>query len=264
MLGGIGWGLVSQSARDNSYVLTTVSLILPRQIAEMAGADPPFFQKGACKYESSGQTFQGQRNGRGGMGERVRVRVMSEHVDFFIWISEEFEVIFISGRLPRQLHGDHCTIRESLFSFCLETPYLLTDRVFSIYVPHFQGIWEMNCVPPSMPSTSSSSCDQTSSKTSQRGGCNPLNPPPWIPFCMDTEVRARPLVIKPAQEEENPSCLVSSGVKSMIFFKALAKEVHETTRNTSWSPGYWKAGNWQVLLSDKNNISGRYHCVLGQ
>ena len=137
MLGGIGWGLVSQSARDNSYVLTTVSLVLPRQIAEMAGADPPFFQKGACKYESSGQTFQGQGNGRGGMGGRVRVRVMSEHVDFFIWISEEFEVIFISGRLPRQLHGDHCTIRESLFSFCLEAPYLLTDRVFSIYVPHF-------------------------------------------------------------------------------------------------------------------------------
>ena len=55
------------------------------------------------------------------MGGRVRVRVMSEYVDFFIWISEEFEVLLISGRLPRQLHGDRCTIRESLFSRCLQT-----------------------------------------------------------------------------------------------------------------------------------------------
>lgn len=74
---------MSQSARDNSYVLTTVSLILPRQIAEMAVADPRFSQKGACKYESSGQTSEGQRNGRGLDGGRVRVRVMSEYVDFF-------------------------------------------------------------------------------------------------------------------------------------------------------------------------------------
>ena len=75
------------------------------------------------------------------------------------------------------------------------------------------------------------------------------------------------------------SGLIRSG--NHEFFKALAKEVHETTRNTSASPGYWKAlpfpslsnachagywkaGNWQVLLSDINDISGRYQCVLGQ
>ena len=49
-------------------MLTTVSLVLPRQIAEMAEADTRLFKKGACKYESSGQTSQGQRNGRGRMG----------------------------------------------------------------------------------------------------------------------------------------------------------------------------------------------------
>ena len=31
---------------------------------------------------------------------------------------------------------------------CLEAPYLLTVRVFSIYVPHFQGISEMECLSP--------------------------------------------------------------------------------------------------------------------
>ena len=45
---------------------------------------------------------------------------MSEYVDFFIWISEESEVLFIS-RLPRRLHGDHYEIRGSLFSRCLQT-----------------------------------------------------------------------------------------------------------------------------------------------
>ena len=49
-------------------------------------------------------------NGRGGVGRRVRVRVMSEYVDLFIWISEEFEVLFIS-RLSRRLHGNNCEIR---------------------------------------------------------------------------------------------------------------------------------------------------------
>ena len=102
-------------------MLTTVSLVLPRQIAEMAEADTRLFKKRACKYESSGQTSQGQRNGRGGMGGRLRVKVMSEYVDFFIWISEELEVLFISRRLPRRLHGDHCKIRESIFSRCLRT-----------------------------------------------------------------------------------------------------------------------------------------------
>ena len=57
----------------------------------------------------------------GGGGGRVTVRVMSEYVDFFIWISEEFEVLFIPRRLPRRLHGDHCKIRESLFGTCLQT-----------------------------------------------------------------------------------------------------------------------------------------------
>ena len=66
------------------------------------------------------QTSQGQRNGRGRVGEGLRVRVTSEYVDFLFWISEEFEVLFISS-LPRRLHGDHCEIRESLLSRCLQT-----------------------------------------------------------------------------------------------------------------------------------------------
>ena len=49
-------------------------------------------------------------NARGGVRRRVKVRVMSEKVDLFIWIPEEFEVLFISC-LPRRLHGDHCEIR---------------------------------------------------------------------------------------------------------------------------------------------------------
>ena len=101
-------------------------------------------------------------------------------------------------------------------------------------------------------------------KNFPKWGLQPPQPSPWICLCMDTEVRARPLVTQAAQEEENPSSLVSLGVETMKFSKALAKEVHETTRNTSASPGYWKAGNWQVLLSDINDISGRYQCVLGQ
>ena len=71
---------------------------------------------------------QGKRLAKGmgevgleGGGGRVTVRVMSEYVYFFIWISEEFEVLFISRRLPRRLHGDHCKIRESLFGTCLQT-----------------------------------------------------------------------------------------------------------------------------------------------
>ena len=30
----------------------------------------------------------------------------------------------------------------------LEAPYLSTARVLSIYLPHFQGIWEMECLSP--------------------------------------------------------------------------------------------------------------------
>ena len=43
------------------------------------GADPGFFQKGGCKYGSSRQTSQGQRNAEGGS---VRVKVMFEYADF--------------------------------------------------------------------------------------------------------------------------------------------------------------------------------------
>ena len=56
-------------------MLTTVSLVLPRQIVEMAEADTRLFKKGACKYESSGQMSQGQRNGRGGMGGGLELRL---------------------------------------------------------------------------------------------------------------------------------------------------------------------------------------------
>ena len=42
-----------------------------------AGADPGFFQRGGCEYESSRQTSQGQRNVVGGSW-----RVMFEYVDF--------------------------------------------------------------------------------------------------------------------------------------------------------------------------------------
>ena len=37
-------------------------------------------------------------------------------------------------------------IRQVLIKGCLVAPYLLTARVFSIYVPHFQGISEMECL----------------------------------------------------------------------------------------------------------------------
>ena len=40
-------------------------------------------------------------------------------------------------------------LRQVLIKGCLEAPYLLTARVFSIYVPHFQGISEMECLSPS-------------------------------------------------------------------------------------------------------------------
>ena len=44
------------------------------------GADPGFFQRGVCKYGSSRQTSQGQRNAGGG-SVRVRVSVMFECVE---------------------------------------------------------------------------------------------------------------------------------------------------------------------------------------
>ena len=40
-------------------------------------------------------------------------------------------------------------LRQVLIKGCLEATYLLTARVFSIYVPHFQGILEMECLSPS-------------------------------------------------------------------------------------------------------------------
>ena len=45
-----------------------------------SGADPGFFQRGGCKFESLRQTSQGQGNGGGWRVERVRV--MFEYVDF--------------------------------------------------------------------------------------------------------------------------------------------------------------------------------------
>ena len=44
------------------------------------GADPGFFQRGGCKYGSSRQTSQGQRNAGGG-SVRVKVSVMFEYVE---------------------------------------------------------------------------------------------------------------------------------------------------------------------------------------
>ena len=44
------------------------------------GAHPGFFQRGVCKYGSSRQTSQGQRNAGGG-SVRVRVSVMFECVE---------------------------------------------------------------------------------------------------------------------------------------------------------------------------------------
>ena len=80
--------------------------------------------------------------------------------------------------IRRRLHRNHQLLLVKGF---LEAPYLLTARVFSKYVPHFQGIWEMKCPSPSMPSSSPSSCDQTCSKTSQGGrGLQPPQPSPWM------------------------------------------------------------------------------------
>ena len=42
-----------------------------------SGADPGFFRRGGCKYESSRQTSRGQWNGGGGSW-----RVMFEYIDF--------------------------------------------------------------------------------------------------------------------------------------------------------------------------------------
>ena len=39
-------------------------------------------------------------------------------------------------------------LRQVLIKGCLEPTYLLTARVFSIYVPHFQGISEIECLSP--------------------------------------------------------------------------------------------------------------------
>ena len=43
------------------------------------------------------------------------------------------------GCLGKHLHRK----RQVLVKGCLEAPYLLTAGVFSICLPHFQGIWEM-------------------------------------------------------------------------------------------------------------------------
>ena len=54
--------------------------ILSRYIIKLRGGSR-IFQRGGCKYESSAQTSQGQRNGERGR-VKVRVRVMFEYVDF--------------------------------------------------------------------------------------------------------------------------------------------------------------------------------------
>ena len=48
------------------------------------------------------------------------------------------------GYLGKYLHPKH----PMLVKGHLEAPYLLTARVFSIYLPHFQGIWEVECLSP--------------------------------------------------------------------------------------------------------------------
>ena len=82
--------------------------------------------------------------------------------------------------LGKHLHRNHQLLLGKGF---LEAPYLLTARVFSKYLPHFQWIWEMKCPSPSMPSSSSSSCNQTCSKTSQGGGGATPQPSPWMRLC---------------------------------------------------------------------------------
>ena len=42
--------------------------------------------------------------------------------------------------LEKHLHSKH----RKLIKGCLEAPYLLTARVFSIYLPHFQGVEKWN------------------------------------------------------------------------------------------------------------------------
>ena len=44
--------------------------------------------------------------------------------------------------LEKHFHRKH----QVLIKGCLEPPYLLTARVFSIYVRQFHGIWEMECL----------------------------------------------------------------------------------------------------------------------
>ena len=49
------------------------------------------------------------------------------------------------GCLGKHFHRKH----QVLIKGCLElATYLLTARVCSIYVPNFQGIWEMECLSP--------------------------------------------------------------------------------------------------------------------
>ena len=38
--------------------------------------------------------------------------------------------------------------QQVLVKDCLEASDLLTARVFSIFIPHFPGIWEMECLSP--------------------------------------------------------------------------------------------------------------------
>ena len=198
------------------YPLSSFLLSLILNSTPIAVADPEFFQKGGCKYESSRQTSQGERNGRGGVGWGEGLELAGYvsicrffHLDFRgIWgtihISSSSTVAWWSLRDQRiafqQVSSDIVDLEQVLIRFIDENDRSAsalvigrvlgkassskspTARLFSIYVPHFQGIWEMKCSSPIMTSTSSSNGNQTISKTSQGGGgatpsTLPLDPP---------------------------------------------------------------------------------------
>ena len=110
--------------------------------------------------------------------EQVLIRFINENFcsASALVIGRVLEMTRRRRMLGKHLHRNHQLLLGKGF---LEAPYLLTARVFSKYLPHFQWIWEMKCPSPSMPSSSSSSCNQTCSKTSQGGGggCNPSTLP---------------------------------------------------------------------------------------
>ena len=71
------------------YPLSSFLLSLILNSTPIAVADPEFFQKGGCKYESSRQTSQGQRNGRGGVGWGEGLELAG-----YVWICRFFHLDF--------------------------------------------------------------------------------------------------------------------------------------------------------------------------